>query len=205
MREKMKTRLLYIHGKDGKAEEADHYKPLFPSFEVVGLDYRAGTPWEAKAKIGEAIREIRKGCDRLFLIANSIGAFYAMNAGVGALVEKAFFISPIVDMERLILDLLAWSGATERELEEKGRLASAFGEDLYWDYLTYVRANPTEWRVPTEILYGSNDELTRLETVRSFAQTFGAHLTVMQGGEHWFHTEEQMTFLDDVILRFFKD
>ena len=29
----------------------------------------------------------------------------------------------------------------------------------------------------------------------------GAELTVMPGGEHWFHTEEQMRFLDEWIER----
>lgn len=30
-----------------------------------------------------------------------------------------------------------------------------------------------------------------------FAETHNAGLTVMPGGEHWFHTPEQMQFLDD--------
>ncbi|MCR4726269.1 MAG: alpha/beta hydrolase [Clostridia bacterium] len=195
----MKNRLIYLHGKGGSPDEAEHYKPLFPDFEVIGLNYRAETPWDAKAEIGEAIRAAKKGCDRLILVANSIGAFYAMSAEVDAFTEKAFFISPIVDMERLILDILAWSGLTEKELEEKGKLATAFGEDLYWEYLTYVRSHPLSWRAPTEILYGSADELTRLETVETFAKKIGAKLTVMPGGEHWFHTAEQMEFLDSWI------
>ena len=29
-----------------------------------------------------------------------------------------------------------------------------------------------------------------------FAARIGAPLTVMPGGEHWFHTPEQMAFLD---------
>ena len=63
----------------------------------------------------------------------------------------------------------------------------------------YVRENPIEWRIPTKILFGSNDNLTSLETMREFVQKIGAPLTVMDGGEHWFHTAEQMTFLDNWI------
>lgn len=33
------------------------------------------------------------------------------------------------------------------------------------------------------------------------AETCGASLTVMENGEHWFHTEEQMRFLDNWIQR----
>ena len=57
------------------------------------------------------------------------------------------------------------------------------------------------WTVPTWILYGDRDNLTSLETIRGFAEKHDASLTVMEGGEHWFHTEEQMRFLDDWILK----
>jgi len=29
----------------------------------------------------------------------------------------------------------------------------------------------------------------------------GAELTVMEEGEHWFHTDEQMRFLDNWIMK----
>lgn len=41
-----------------------------------------------------------------------------------------------------------------------------------------------------------HDNLTSLETISAFAKKIGAPLTVMPGGEHWFHTEEQMRFLE---------
>ena len=40
--------VIYIHGKGGNAEEAIHYKPLFSNCDVIGLDYTAQFPWEAK-------------------------------------------------------------------------------------------------------------------------------------------------------------
>ena len=36
-----------------------------------------------------------------------------------------------------------------------------------------------------------------METILAFARRHNARLTVMPGGEHWFHTAEQMHFLDD--------
>ena len=60
--------------------------------------------------------------------------------------------------------------------------------------------HPLSWNVPTKILYGSNDNLTSYETMSSFAKKHNARLTVMENGEHWFHTEEQMKFLDEWIL-----
>jgi hypothetical protein len=36
--------------------------------------------------------------------------------------------------------------------------------------------------------------------MKDFAEKHHAGLTVMENGEHWFHTEEQMAFLDKWIL-----
>lgn len=44
----MKDIMVYVHGKGGSAEEAGHYKTLFPELEVIGFDYQSQTPWEAK-------------------------------------------------------------------------------------------------------------------------------------------------------------
>ena len=44
----MDKAVIYIHGKGGNAEEAIHYKPLFSDCDVIGLDYTAQFPWEAK-------------------------------------------------------------------------------------------------------------------------------------------------------------
>ena len=62
-----------------------------------------------------------------------------------------------------------------------------------------MRKHPTIWNVPTCILYGEHDNLTSVETVSAFATRHHAELTVMPDGEHWFHTEEQMQFLDHWI------
>ena len=42
----MRRLIIYVHGKGGSAEEAKHYRPLFPDSDVIGFDYCAQTPWE---------------------------------------------------------------------------------------------------------------------------------------------------------------
>ena len=196
----MNKAVIYIHGKGGNAAEAEHYKPLFPGFSVLGFDYKSTTPHEAKDEFGEYFGEVRRYCHSVTLIANSIGAYFAMSAP-GAPVDRAYFISPIVDMAKLISDMMAWSGVTESELQERKLIETPFGETLSWDYLSCVKANPIVWRIPTHILYGENDNLTSYDTVASFARETGASLDVMPGGEHWFHTPEQMSYLDEWIRR----
>ena len=192
----MKNIVIYVHGKGGAAEEAGHYKPLFPQSEVIGFDYHAQTPWEAKAEFPQFFAQQRKRCDRLELIANSIGAFFSMSSLDESLVDRAYFISPVVDMEKLIGGMMTWVGVTEQALAEKLEIPTSFGETLSWNYLCYVREHPISWPVPTRILYGQHDSLTAPETIAAFAKQTGAELTVMPGGEHWFHTEKQMQFLD---------
>ena len=195
----MKNIVIYVHGKGGSAEEAEHYKPLFPEAEVIGFDYHASAPWEAKDEFPQFFAEQRKRCDSLTLVANSIGAFFSMSSLDGTLIDKAYFISPVVDMEKLIGNMIVWAGVTERELAEKLEIPTEFGETLSWNYLAYVREHPISWHIPTRILYGAHDNLTSMETISAFAKQIGAELTVMPDGEHWFHTEEQMQFLDGWI------
>jgi pimeloyl-ACP methyl ester carboxylesterase len=193
--------VIYIHGKGGSAAESEHYKSLFPDCEVIGLDYQTFTPWETGKEIHIAVEELKSKYENVILIANSIGAFFSMNAGIDDMIQKAYFISPIVDMEKLITNMMQWANVTEQELESEGVIHTDFGEDLSWEYLSYVRSYLITWHAPTQILYGSNDLLTSLETISDFANKHQATLTVMEGGEHWFHTEDQMLFLDRWIKK----
>lgn len=195
----MKNIVIYVHGKGGSAQEAEHYETLFPDAEVVGFDYRAQTPWEAKEEFLRFFAGQRERCGSLVLVANSIGAYFSMCASAETLIDRAYFISPIVDMEKLICKMMAWAGVTEQELAEKSEIPTEFGETLSWNYLCYVREHPLHWRVPTCILYGGRDSLTSPETVTAFAERTGAELTVMPDGEHWFHTQRQLQFLDSWI------
>ena len=192
----LKQRLLYLHGKGGSAREAEHYAALLPDFDVVGLDYHAAAPWEAQTEFAPLFDQAARGGSALVL-ANSIGAYFALHALTEKPVDRLLLISPVVDMESLIVGLMAAANVTEDELREKGTIETAFGEPLSWAYLNWVRAHPVECRLPVDILYGENDALQPLDAVRRFARRCGASLTVMPGGEHWFHTGEQMQFLDN--------
>ena len=187
--------VLYVHGKGGSSDESDFYKPLFPGREVIGLDYKTFTPWETGEEIRGAVCDLKSRYESVTLIANSVGAFFSICAGIDADIKKAYFISPIVDMEKLICDMMRAANVSEDELRSRGAICTDFGEDLSWEYLEYVRSHPVEWNAPTSILFGDRDELTSCETISAFAKKRGASLTVMEGGEHWFHTPEQMDFL----------
>lgn len=195
----MKKGVVYVHGKGGSPLEAERFRPLFPDCDVLGFDYRSETPWEAKTEFPLFFDLLKRQYDSVFLIANSIGAFFSMASLSEAQIDRAFFISPIVDLQKLIEDIMLWANVCKEELRARGTIPTPFGETLSWTYYTYVCEHKIKWKVPTEILYGGNDNLTARETVAAFANNCGAGLTVMKDGEHWFHTAEQLRFLDDWI------
>ena len=198
---KQKEAILFLYGLGGSAEEAEHYRPLFPGCDVIGLDYHGIAPWDAGEEIRNAVLKLCGTYKSVSLIGYSLGAFLAMCAGVDTLLKRAYFISPVVDMEELILMLMAQDGVTEEALKEEGTIPGSFGLVHSWDYLCCVREHPVEWNVPTAILYAEHDDLTPYETIAAFAEAHDASLTVMPNGEHWFHTGEQMAFLDEWFLK----
>ena len=88
----MKQIVVYVHGKGGSAEEAEHYSALFPDSEVLGFDYRAQTPWEAREEVPRFFAAQRARCGRLTLIANSIGAYFSLLSLDETLVDAAYLI-----------------------------------------------------------------------------------------------------------------
>lgn len=195
----MKRAIIYVHGKGGSAVEAEHYKTICRGYDIFGFDYKGITPWDTKDEFLNEYDELSKKYDSISIIANSIGAYFTMNSLQGKIIDRAFFISPIVNLEKLITDMMMWSNVSESELYQKGNIETNFGETLSWEYLQYVRNNPIKWTIPTEILYGGKDHLVSRETIQIFAEVNNAHLIVMENGEHWFHTDEQMLFLDKWI------
>ncbi|ERM39736.1 putative alpha/beta hydrolase [Clostridioides difficile P64] len=114
--------VIYIHGKGGNAEESSHYKPLFSDCDVVGLNYTAQYPWEAKEEFPSLFDLICKHYKSVQIVANSIGAYFAMNALSDKQIEKAYFISPIVNMEKLIADMCIGQMLQKMNFEIKKKL-----------------------------------------------------------------------------------
>lgn len=192
----MKKAILYIHGKGGSYLEAEQYKKNCLGFDIIGIDYNDYLPWIVQNQIQSAYDKAHEKYEHIYVIANSIGAYFTMHTLQNREIKQALFISPVLDMERLILDMMNWANVSENDLSEKGEIPTDFGETLSWKYLCFVRANPIKWNIHTEILYAGNDNLISRQTVNWFISNHDANLTVMENGEHWFHTDEQLAFLD---------
>ena len=193
----MKKAIIYIHGKGGSSFEINQYKESCLGFDMIGIDYNEYLPWIVEKQIKLVYEKVEKTYEEIYILANSIGAYFAMHSLQKVNIKKALFISPILDMEQLILNTMNWANVSEEILCEKKEIPTDFEETLSWKYLCFVRENPIIWNIPTEILYAEKDNLTSHETVDKFIKNHNAHFTVMENGEHWFHTEEQLIFLNN--------
>ena len=156
----------------------------------------AQTPWEAREEFPALFDAACQGCSSVEVVANSIGAYFTMCALAEKHIQKTYFVSPIVDMEKLISDMMVWAHVTGEELRAEKEIPTDFGETLSWEYLCYVREHPIhDWHCPICILYAGQDNMTSRQTVEEFTRHHGAQLTIMDNGEHWFHTPEQRKVL----------
>lgn len=199
---------LFVHGKHGCKEEArDFVEIICPNgWQVLSVDMpehgerrgETGTfnPWHAVPELRSVMAWARRRWKGVALRATSIGAWFSLLAFSEDPPERSLFVSPVLDMTALIRTMMGWAGVTEAALEERGEIPTDFGETLSWRYYQYAKAHPIErWSGSTAILYAGGDALTSRETVDAFAARFGCALTVMEDGEHWFHTEEQLAAL----------
>lgn len=201
---------LYVHGKQSKKEEAEHFANIAVKlgYQVLSFDLpehgeRISEPYPCSVQNGvrdlkEIYSFIKDKHKSISLYACSLGAYFSLLAYRDIKFDKCLFLSPILDMERLIQNMMKWSSISEEELKERGEHETSFGETLWWDYYEYVRNNPvSKWDSPTFILYGENDNLTERCVLDSFVIDNGCTVDVMPGGEHYFHTKEQLEYLEN--------
>lgn len=205
---------LFIHGQGGNKEEASILSDIVcnEGWQVLSIDLpehgeRKNTekqfyPWVCVPELVQVMEYIKSNWRTVSLYANSIGAWFSMLAFQKERLNQSLFVSPVVDMEKLICTMMLWAGVTERQLAEEKLIPTNFGQTLSWQYLCYVREHPiAHWDNNTHILYAGHDNMVDRNTIDMFAQQNNCHLTVMENGAHWFHTPEQLHFLTNWIQK----
>lgn len=198
---------LYIHGKNGCKEEAERFANTACAcgWQVLAIDLpehgsrKNGpeklVPWVVIPELQAVYARMQPVWPHIRLYGVSIGAWFAMQALQAEKLEKAMLVSPVVDMEALITKMMQGTNVTEAQLQAAGKIPTSFGETLSWPYLCWVREHPLQWHTPTQVLYGDKDALTSRAVMERFRQESGARLTIMEGGEHWFHTPLQLAVM----------
>lgn len=207
--EKSNSVYIYVHGKMSSKDGAQGFaeKAVQKGYQVLSFDLpehgertNENYPcmvWNGVHDLGIIEKYVRQVWQDICLCGSSLGAYFSLLAYKDLPLRKSLFLSPVLDMERLIQNMMIWFDVSEQMLKEKKEIPTPMGETLYWDYYCFVKENPIDkWNVPTAILYGSEDNLTEREVAESFSMRFNCDLTVLEGSEHWFHTEKQLAFLN---------
>ncbi|MDR0924470.1 MAG: alpha/beta hydrolase, partial [Hungatella sp.] len=81
------------------------------------------------------------------LWANSMGAYFSLLAYKDEAIKQSLFLSPVVDMSRVIQNMMKWFDVTEEQLCREKEVSTPIGQTLYWDYYQYVINNPIiKWK-----------------------------------------------------------
>lgn len=206
---------LFIHGKGGNKEEAESFANIAceHDYQVLAIDLPGYgeridelndfVPWKVVPELQTVMNHAKQKWSSISLHATSFGAFCSLLAFQKENIENVLLVSPVVDMTKLIQNMMMWAGVTEEQLESEKSIPTNFGETLDWQYYQYVKKHTIQcWNYPTQILYAGGDNLTDRNTMNAFAQKHGCNLTVMEDGEHWFHTPEQLKVLEDWRIRY---
>lgn len=176
-------------------------------YQVISFDlpehgerFKEGT----SCKVQDCVRElslvmdyIKQNWDNISLFACSMGAYFSLLAYKYDFINQSLFLSPVVNMKRIINNMMIWFDIDEEDLKNKQTVETPIGQTLYWDYYCYVKDNPIDiWDSPTNILYGLKDDLCETEIVFKFVERFNCNIVVMDEGEHYFHTQEQLKFFN---------
>lgn len=142
----------------------------------------------------ESVMEYAKTVStEISLFACSIGAYFSLLAYSSKQLQQAIFLSPVVDMERIICNMMSWSGISEAQLKKEQEIPTPTGQVLYWDYYTYIKSHPASaWGIPTWILYGEKDTVSERDCIETFVAKHSSNLTILKNAEHFFHTSEQI-------------
>lgn len=186
--------IIYIHGLYGSSGESNFYSFYTNKYDVIGLDYEDGNPWEVKDKIIHEFSEISKRYKNVYVIANSIGAFYTYMYLSEFNIKKAFFISPLVNMKEVIEGLMKQYNISLDALKTRKLINLDNGQTLSYDFYESLKEKDN-WDIKTYVLYGEKDKLVDQKSIFNFISSHNSSLTIMKNGEHYFHTPGQLKFI----------
>ena len=145
-------------------------------------------------ELGFVMEYAKQQAEEIYLFANSMGAYFSLLSYKDERIKHTWFLSPVVNMLAIIQSMMSQMDITEEQLREKGVIDHPM-EPLYWEYYCYVKEHPIlKWQSPTSILRGEYDTLCEYSVVSEFAKQFECTLEEQKGGEHWFHTAEQLAY-----------
>lgn len=200
---------LFVHGQGGNKEEAERFAALAVpmGWQILSVDLpehgeRTDTakllPWIVLPELQHVVWWMRKTWEQIAVHATSIGAWFCLLALERESIERYLLVSPLLDMENMIQNMMQWAHVTEKQLQQEQEIPTSFGQTLSWEYLCWVREHPVQVSChQIDILYGEQDEMIPRTVINDFVRKHACALTVVENAEHWFHTQEQLHAMDE--------
>jgi uncharacterized protein len=199
---------LFVHGKQSRKEEADVLAEIVvkKGYQVLSFDLpehgeRKQENYPCTAQNGFSDLQkiwnyVSKQWSQYALFACSLGAYFSLITYKSKKFDNVLFYSPVLDMERLINNMMKWFNVSVEELQEKKTIATPIGENLSWDYYQFVLTHRiTQWNNRTIIIYGTNDNITERDVVDNFVKSYNCKLEIIKNGQHYFQSETELNAL----------
>lgn len=207
--EPSKSCYLFIHGQGGNKFEAERFAKIATSFgyQVLAIDLpKHGirvdkvdfVPWEVEKELKKVMKYAKQNWQKISIRATSIGVYFCLIALKNENIEKCLFVSPLLDMERTITDLMKLANVSQNQLESQKEIKTDFGQTLSWEYYCFACNNPVKPICSdTEILFATNDNIVPFDTVKYFAENNKCNLTLLKGAEHWIHSQNDVKQMEE--------
>lgn len=207
---------IYVHGKMSYKESAEYFAELAQrqGYQTISFDlpehgerkdenYPCDV-WNGMNDLNQIADFSLNRWNSLSLYACSLGAHFALHAYRDRKFEYCLFQSPVLDMNQLIHKMFRWFHLSEDILREKRSIRTPF-HVMTWDYYMYVKEHPIDkWETPTNILYGTRDEMQTRDVIDDFVNKFNCELVISENSSHGFAKEADLPIANAWMEQYIK-
>lgn len=138
--EKSEKIYIFVHGKKSYKEEAEFFAKIATAknYQVLSFDLpehgerkNENYPcdiWNGISDLNIIWNYVEKRWSNISLFANSLGAYFSLMTYHDYPLSNCLFLSPILDIERLINNMMTWFNVSEEVLKEKKQVPTSIGE-----------------------------------------------------------------------------
>lgn len=127
-------------------------------------DDKAFNAMAANSEVRAFAQLARSQSSEVGLLAGSIGAYFSLCDTPARTFERAWLVSPLIDLEYYIRDVMAEYSVTDEQLEAQTVIDTPRAA-LEWPYLRFVEEHPARLDIPAWIIRGDQDEMVPLDTL----------------------------------------
>lgn len=206
---------IFVHGQCGNKEEAERFSKIAYryGYQVMAVDLpehggRSDNakflPWQVIPELKEVLAYAKTLWQSVSIRATSIGAYFSLLAYANEDVKNIILVSPLVDMTEMIYSMMKNNGISLQTLEKEKTIYLPNGQVLSWEYLCFAKEHPVVAKgEKVAVLYATGDKTISRESIDKFVKKNCCALTLINGAEHWLHTDKDIALLESFERKFF--